>query len=83
MLLGGGEIVNNNPTKTAARREIKRRLIHGLFGTYLEWVDALIEARDAGWTLNEVRWIVRIYHPWTWIIVACIGLLVAGIVIGR
>lgn len=55
-----------------SRKEVKRELIRGVYGSPEHWVYAARLARDNGWTSKEISRVLTIYHPSTWAIPAVV-----------
>lgn len=43
-----------------SRKEMRRRLLQARFGSFSEWHQACCEARDAGWQIHEIDWIINL-----------------------
>lgn len=56
----------------------RRELSRAARGSYSEWRAACERARDSGWTMSQVEWVLWASHPFTYIVG---GLLVLALVI--
>jgi hypothetical protein len=68
---------DQNHTPQTAKEHILKDLIQGVRGDLAEWRLACENARDAGWSLKQVEWILWTRHPFTWVIGGTLLLVVS------